>query len=188
MTRLTLLPLTLSVGLAAAASAAQAADTVQWAHVYEPSEAYHHWAEWGAEQIAERTDGRYEVEVFPASTLGKEVEINQGLVLGTVDIIYTGQSFAAQNISVPVAAALEEEGRGDLVGFAGERVTSGEHAEAYASYIQGHVNNIAGGLTYSEIPDRAAQTALQEAIEAGAALDEMDKETRESLRALGYLQ
>ena len=96
MTRLTFLPLTLSVGLAAAASAAQAADTVQWAHVYEPSEAYHHWAEWGAEQIAERTDGRYEVEVFPASTLGKEVEINQGLVLGTVDIIYTGQSFAAQ--------------------------------------------------------------------------------------------
>ena len=75
---------------------AQATQTVKWAHVYEPSEAYHSWAEWGAEQIEDRTDGRYKVDIFPASTLGKEVEINQGLVLGTVDIIYTGQSFAAQ--------------------------------------------------------------------------------------------
>jgi tripartite ATP-independent transporter DctP family solute receptor len=33
--------------------------------------------------------------VFPASSLGKESEINQGLQLGTVDIILTGASFAA---------------------------------------------------------------------------------------------
>jgi len=32
--------------------------------------------------------------VFPASTLGKEADINQGLTLGTVDIILTGASFA----------------------------------------------------------------------------------------------
>jgi tripartite ATP-independent transporter DctP family solute receptor len=36
------------------------------------------------------------VEVFPASTLGKETDINQGLTLGTVDIIYTGQLFAGR--------------------------------------------------------------------------------------------
>jgi tripartite ATP-independent transporter DctP family solute receptor len=36
------------------------------------------------------------VEVFPASTLGKESDINQGLTLGTVDIIYTGQLFAGR--------------------------------------------------------------------------------------------
>ena len=34
--------------------------------------------------------------VFPASSLGKETDINQGLTLGTVDIIYTGQAFAAR--------------------------------------------------------------------------------------------
>ena len=36
------------------------------------------------------------IDVFPASQLGKETEINQGLSLGTVDIIYTGQAFAAR--------------------------------------------------------------------------------------------
>jgi tripartite ATP-independent transporter DctP family solute receptor len=36
------------------------------------------------------------VEVFPASSLGKETDINQGLTLGTVDIIYTGQLFAGR--------------------------------------------------------------------------------------------
>ena len=32
----------------------------------------------------------------PASSLGKETDINQGLTLGTVDIIYTGQLFAGR--------------------------------------------------------------------------------------------
>lgn len=96
MKRLFLLPLSACLGMVWGMGSVQAAETVKWAHVYEPSEAYHKWAKWGAEQIAERTDGRYEVEVFPASALGKEADINQGLVLGTVDIIYTGQSFAAQ--------------------------------------------------------------------------------------------
>jgi len=34
--------------------------------------------------------------VFPASQLGKEADINQGLTLGTVDIIISGSSFAAR--------------------------------------------------------------------------------------------
>ena len=34
--------------------------------------------------------------MFPASSLGKESDINQGLTLGTVDIILTGASFAAR--------------------------------------------------------------------------------------------
>jgi tripartite ATP-independent transporter DctP family solute receptor len=34
--------------------------------------------------------------VFPASSLGKESDINEGLGLGTVDIIYTGQLFAGR--------------------------------------------------------------------------------------------
>jgi tripartite ATP-independent transporter DctP family solute receptor len=69
---------------------------LKWAHVYEVSEPYHKQALWAAEEIKKRTGGRYEVEVFPASTLGKETEINQGLSLGTVDIIYTGMAFAGR--------------------------------------------------------------------------------------------
>ena len=34
--------------------------------------------------------------VFAASALGNEPQINQGLTLGTVDVIYTGQAFAAR--------------------------------------------------------------------------------------------
>ena len=86
---------------------------------------------------------------------------------------YVGDELSAQNIEFPPTAALEEEGRDDLAKFGGQQVDTGEEAEAYASYIQGHVDNTAGGLTYSQIPDRAAKTALQEAIDAGAPADEI---------------
>ena len=69
---------------------------LKWAHVYETSEPYHQQALWAADEIAKRTSGRYQIEVFPASTLGKETDINQALSLGTVDIIYTGMAFAGR--------------------------------------------------------------------------------------------
>ncbi len=90
----------LGTGAALAATAvapksfAQAGKTLKWAHVYEASEPYHTWALWAGKELAARTDNRYAIEVFPASSLGKEVDINEGLGLGTVDIIYTGQLFA----------------------------------------------------------------------------------------------
>jgi tripartite ATP-independent transporter DctP family solute receptor len=88
--------------LALAAGVAQAQTKLKFAHVYEVSEPYHTAALWAAGEIARRTGNRYSIEVFPASTLGKESDINQGLTLGTVDIIYTGQLFAGR-IYGPVA-------------------------------------------------------------------------------------
>ena len=83
--------------LALAVSTGVAAQTkLKWAHVYETSEPYHTAAVWAAAEIGKRTANRYLVEVFPASSLGKETDINQGLTLGTVDIIYTGQLFAGR--------------------------------------------------------------------------------------------
>ena len=79
-----------------ALGAAQAQTKLKWAHVYEVSEPYHKWSVWAGDEIKKRTNGRYEVQVFPASSLGKESDINQGLTLGTVDIILTGASFAAR--------------------------------------------------------------------------------------------
>lgn len=70
--------------------------TLKWAHVYEVSESYHKQALWAADEIKKRSNGKYTIEVFPASSLGKETEINQGLTLGTVDIIYTGMAFAGR--------------------------------------------------------------------------------------------
>jgi len=75
----------------------QAAEKLKFAHVYETSEPYHTWALWFADEIKKRSGGRYEMEVFPASSLGKEVDINEGLSLGTVDVIWTGFQFAGRS-------------------------------------------------------------------------------------------
>ncbi|WP_137131054.1 sialic acid TRAP transporter substrate-binding protein SiaP [Rhizobium sp. FY34] len=77
--------------------AAHAETALKWAHVYETSEPFHTDSVWAAQEIAKRTNGRYKIDVFPASQLGKEADINQGLKLGTVDIIISGSSFAARD-------------------------------------------------------------------------------------------
>ncbi|MBU3005345.1 sialic acid TRAP transporter substrate-binding protein SiaP [Paraglaciecola arctica] len=69
---------------------------LRWAHVYEPSHALHKWALWASDEIYRETQGRYKVEIYASSSLGKEAHINQSLSLGSLDIIYTGTSFASQ--------------------------------------------------------------------------------------------
>ncbi|HEY9237211.1 MAG TPA: sialic acid TRAP transporter substrate-binding protein SiaP [Burkholderiaceae bacterium] len=81
----------------AAASGATAQTKLKWAHVYETSEPFHTSSVWAAEEIKKRTAGRYTIDVYPASQLGKENDINQGLTLGTVDMIISGSSFAAKS-------------------------------------------------------------------------------------------
>lgn len=83
--------------LMATTIAAHAQTTLKWAHVYETSEPFHTESVWAAEEIGKRTEGRYKIDVFPASQLGKESDINQGLKLGTVDIIISGSSFASRD-------------------------------------------------------------------------------------------
>ena len=79
-----------------AAPTAMAQQKLKFAHVYETGEPYHTWAVWAAGEIPKRTANRYTMDVFPASALGKETDINQSLTLGTIDLIYTGQAFAAR--------------------------------------------------------------------------------------------
>ena len=70
---------------------------LKWAHVYETSEPYHTESVWAAAEIKKRTNGKFDIQVFPASSLGKETDINQGMTLGTVDMIISGPSFAARS-------------------------------------------------------------------------------------------
>jgi len=89
----------LLVGVMCIGSGGALAQTkLKWAHVYETSEPYHKWSVWAASEIEKRTSGRYHIDVFPASSLGKESDINQGLTLGTVDMIISGLSFAARTM------------------------------------------------------------------------------------------
>lgn len=71
------------------------ATTLKFAHVYETGHPLHQGAVQTAEAVKEATDGRVEIEVFPASSLGKELALSEGLSFGTVDIIYTGIGFVS---------------------------------------------------------------------------------------------
>ena len=91
---LSIAALAVAMGITAGPAAAQT--KLKWAHVYETSEPFHKWSVWAGQEIEKRTNGRYHIDVFPASSLGKESDINQGLTLGTVDMIISGLSFAAR--------------------------------------------------------------------------------------------
>ena len=86
-----------AAALIAATNVSLAQTKLKWAHVYETSEPFHTASVWAAQEIGKRTNGRYQIDVYPASQLGKEADINQGLSLGSVDIIISGSSFAAKS-------------------------------------------------------------------------------------------
>ncbi|MDM0055836.1 sialic acid TRAP transporter substrate-binding protein SiaP [Variovorax fucosicus] len=98
----TLAACAIAVSAAGTLGIANAQTKLKWAHVYETSEPFHKYSLWAADEIKKRTNGKYEIQVFPASSLGKESDINQGLTLGTVDIVLTGASFAG-NTYKPLA-------------------------------------------------------------------------------------
>ncbi|MDP9913462.1 tripartite ATP-independent transporter DctP family solute receptor [Variovorax boronicumulans] len=87
----------LAAGALGVSAIASAQTKLKWAHVYETSEPFHKYSVWAAEEIKKRSNGKYDIQVFPASSLGKEADINQGLTLGTVDIVLTGASFAGNS-------------------------------------------------------------------------------------------
>src|SRR5262249_55277628 len=88
-----------AIALAVASSVAVAQQVkLKWAHVYETSEPYHKWSVWAAGEIEKRTNGRYHIDVFPASSLGKGSDINQGPTHGPRDMIISGLSFAARTM------------------------------------------------------------------------------------------
>jgi tripartite ATP-independent transporter DctP family solute receptor len=75
---------------------ASAQKKLKWAHVYEVTEPFHTEAVWAAGEIRRRSDGRFDIEVFPASQLGNEKQLNEGLGLSSIDIVYVGINFAAE--------------------------------------------------------------------------------------------
>ncbi|MBO9402911.1 sialic acid TRAP transporter substrate-binding protein SiaP [Shimia sp. R9_3] len=86
-----------TMALTASVSTAWAQEVLRFGHVYEASTPYHAAAERAADLLEKATEGRYTMEVFPASQLGKEAALNEALSLGTVDVIYTGIAFLGQS-------------------------------------------------------------------------------------------
>ena len=60
------------------------------AHVYNPGHAWDEWAKHAAKMVKEKTNGQIEIQVFPASQLGTEEQITEGVIFGSVDIAVSG--------------------------------------------------------------------------------------------------
>jgi TRAP-type transport system periplasmic protein len=98
--------LALATGLAGAllAGTALAADTtLKLGHLANEENTWHKAAVKFGEELSALTDGRIEVEVFPNESLGKEIDVINGMQLGTADMTITGESL--QNWA-PMAALL----------------------------------------------------------------------------------
>jgi len=90
---------------------------------------------------------------------------------------YVHDELSSQNITFPSADALREDGREDLAKYGDEVLDTGDEAEAYASFIDGHLGNIGGGLTYAEYGkvENEAKAAVAAAEESGASEAEVSE-------------
>lgn len=77
--------------------------TLQLGHLANEQNAWHLAAVKFGEELSGLTDGRIAVEVFPNESLGREIDLINGMQLGTVDMTITGESL--QNWA-PMAALL----------------------------------------------------------------------------------
>jgi hypothetical protein len=89
---------------------------------------------------------------------------------------YVGDELSSQNITFPSADALTQQGRTDLLGFADQKLHTGAGAQAYASFINGHLQKIAAGATYADLgaPETAANAAVTAAVAASAPAAQLD--------------
>lgn len=72
---------------------AAAADmTLKLGHLANEDNIWHKAAVKFGEELAALTDGRIEVKVFPNESLGKEMDLINGMQLGTADMTITGES------------------------------------------------------------------------------------------------
>ena len=85
-------------------SSAMAAEmTLKLGHLANEQNAWHKAAVKFGEELSSLTDGRIDVQVFPNETLGKEIDLINGMQHGSVDMTITGESL--QNWA-PMAALL----------------------------------------------------------------------------------
>lgn len=136
---------TLATATALAATPVSAQEVLKWAHVYETATPYHQAAVHAGEALEKATDGRYTIEVFPASQLGKEDALNEALSLGAIDIIYTGVAFMGQSYPPIAISDFPFTMRGyDHWKAYGKSELFGELSTAYTEVTGNHV----AALTY----------------------------------------
>ena len=120
----------LVVGTAGAAEV-----TLKLGHLANEENIWHKAAVKFGEELSTLTKGRIEVEVFPNESLGKEIDLINGMQLGTADMTISGESL--QNWA-PMAALL---------------------AVPYAYKSLEHMDEVAGGKIGDDIKDQIVEKA-----------------------------
>ncbi len=94
---------------------------------------------------------------------------------------------AAQKVYFPPADKLPAAEYGNLDRYAGQLVDNGAKAKAYADeYIKVHLENIAGGKTYSEVSSEAMQNPSDQALQGKKAALFQGETLRGLLLGNGY--
>ena len=105
--------------------------TLQLGHLANEDNSWHKASVRFAEEVERLTDGRIAVEVFPNESLGKEIDLINGMQLGTVDMTITGESL--QNWAPKAALLAVPYAYGSLEQM--DEVASGEIGEGIEQQI-----------------------------------------------------
>ncbi len=108
-------------------SAIAAEITLKLGHLANEQNAWHKAAVKFGEELSTLTDGRIDVQVFPNETLGKEIDLINGMQLGSVDMTITGESLQnwapmAALLAVPYAYQTLEDMDAVASGEIGEKI------------------------------------------------------------------
>lgn len=101
--------------------------TLKLGHLANEANSWHKASMLFAEEVATRTEGRIAVEVFPNDSLGREIDLINGMQLGTVEMTITGESLQnwapmAALLAIPYAHASLEEMDAVASGEIGEQI------------------------------------------------------------------
>ncbi|WP_394690995.1 TRAP transporter substrate-binding protein [Hoeflea sp.] len=101
--------------------------TLKLGHLANEENPWHLAAVKFGEELSGLTDGRIAVEVFPNESLGKEIDLINGMQLGTVDMTITGESLQnwapkAALLAVPYAFKTIEDMDAFASGAVGEEI------------------------------------------------------------------
>ena len=91
---------------------------------------------------------------------------------------------APEKVAFPPLEAMTPQEQTEVGNFAGEAVTTGPQAEAFARYIQGHLAEVNEGQTYSETSAAAREEGLDPKVAADLQIKADTLFKGETLRAI----
>ncbi len=108
------LAITLATALLAVPAQAQQKVTLKLGHLANEQDVWHQAALKFGEELKALSNGSMEVQVFPNESLGKEMDLINGMQLGTVDMTITGESLqnwapSAALLAIPYALTSLEQ-------------------------------------------------------------------------------